>query len=134
MVSNMSCLQTIGERVLLVRRQLGLNQSEFGALLGSLKKSAISAYETNENPLSVATAIKVAEIAKVSLDELLLGSSRGGLDCKECGSEINIYQSELSYFENRVMLMIRDLDPRDYCAVLELLGCIIATSPYGEEM
>lgn len=129
----MNSKQTIGERVLLVRRQLGVTQAEFGALLGGLKKSAISAYEKNDNPLSVATAIKIAELARVSLDELLLGVTHGNVDCEECGPEVVVSCSELTCFENRVMLMLRGLDPRDYSAVLEFLASLIATSPYRDD-
>lgn len=133
-IHSMNSKQTIGERVLLVRHQLGLTQAEFGALLGGLKKSAISAYEKNDNPLSVATAIRVAELAQVSLDELLLGASHSGVSCQECGTDVAICRTDLTYFENRVMLMLRDLDPRDYSAVLEFLRCIVATTPYGDEV
>ncbi len=131
-VCYMNSKQTIGERVLLVRRQLGLTQSEFGTLLGGFKKSAVSAYEKNDNPLSVATAIKIAELAQIPLDELLLGSSDGDVDCEECGSGV-VARSELTYFENRVLNMLSDLDPRDYSAVLEFLASLIATSPYRDD-
>lgn len=134
---NVACMKTkknIGERVLAVRQKLGLTQTEFGVLLGGLKKSAISAYEKNDNPLSVATAIKVAELGHVSVDELLLGRSYEAVDCDACGHEVAAYRSDLNCFENRVLAMLRVLDPRDYPAVLEFLDCVISTSSHlGEK-
>lgn len=128
----MKTKKTIGDRVLIVRRQLGLTQTEFGTLLGGLKKSAISAYEKNDNPLSVSTAIKIAELGRVSMDELLLGRSPESVDCGTCGTEVTCYHPELSYFENRVLSMLHALDPRDYGAVLEFIDRIVATSSYSD--
>lgn len=116
----------------MVRRQLGLTQTEFGSLLGGLKKSAISAYEKNDNPLSVSTAIKIAELGQVSVDELLLGRSSESIECESCGSGVVCYRSELNYFENRVLSMLHALDPRDYGVVLEFIDRIIATSSYSK--
>lgn|GEM_PF-1637085 len=132
-VNRMETKKNIGDRVLAIRKQLGLTQSEFGALLGGLKKSAISAYEKNDNPLSVMTAIKVAALGQISIDELLLGKASEPEDCTACGNEVVAHRADLSYFENRVVAMLRALDPRDYPAVLEFLTCVIATSPYIDE-
>lgn len=123
----MEMMETVGDRILTIRKKLGLNQTEFGALLGGLKKSAISAYEKNDNPLSIATAVQIAELGSISLEELVTGED----PC--LANEHSFHEGQMPYltdFEQRMIIMLRKLDPRDYGAILEFFQQMEKTNPY----
>ena len=64
--------ETIGDRMLRVRRLAGLTQTEFAERVGSARKS-IAEYERCVRLPSLCVAISVAEEFHISLNWLLLG-------------------------------------------------------------
>lgn len=65
--------QSLGERILQIRKRIGLNQTAFGGLLGGIKKSPISAYEKGDAYPRPDTLAQIAKIGQVSLDWLITG-------------------------------------------------------------
>ena len=66
---------TLGERIKFVREKLGLNQSSLAAQLGLGSATVVSRYESNLRQPDIAILVKLAELAKISIDELLTGES-----------------------------------------------------------
>lgn len=65
-------MENVGERIKVLRKQLGLTQSELAQKLG-LECAAISKYETNRVPLTQESLLKLAEIFNVTTDYILTG-------------------------------------------------------------
>ena len=65
-------MENIFLRVKAVREKLGINQEDFGKLLG-VSRATIGNFETNFSKPKIAELIKIAEIGNVTLDWLLKG-------------------------------------------------------------
>lgn len=64
---------TIGNRVKMVRKNLKMNQEQFGQRLGGLKKSSISKIERNENGISERNIQSLCSTFFVNRNWLLTG-------------------------------------------------------------
>lgn len=69
----MQTTKSIGQRMQEIRMKAGLNQEQFGGLLG-VGKQAVSAWEQDRNPAPVAAILLLSERGKVSADYILKGS------------------------------------------------------------
>jgi len=69
----MENLQNIemGRRVKLIRDSLGLNQTEFGELLGGLAASTISGYETGDREPKIKILKEIASLGKMSFSSFV---------------------------------------------------------------
>ncbi len=63
----------IGERVRFIREKLGLNQAALAAQIGLGSATVVSRYESNQRQPDIATLVKLAELARITVDELLTG-------------------------------------------------------------
>jgi transcriptional regulator with XRE-family HTH domain len=64
---------TLGEKIKQIRKGLGLNQTDFAKELGFKFPTAVSKFEDNTRTPDKNKLIKIAELGKISLDELLTG-------------------------------------------------------------
>lgn len=62
---------TVGERIALRRKALGLTQSELASLMGYKSKAAISKIETGVNDIAQSTIVKFAEVLDTSVAFLM---------------------------------------------------------------
>ena len=65
-------IKTIGGRIREKRTELGLSQEKLGELL-YMKKSTISAYETNTNDVPGKVIVELAKVLETTPNYLLLG-------------------------------------------------------------
>ena len=65
-------MENVGERIKMLRKKLGLTQSELAQKLG-LECAAISKYETNRVPLTQDSLLRLAEVFNVTTDYILTG-------------------------------------------------------------
>lgn len=65
-------MNSMGERIKILRKEQGLTQEQLGELLG-VKTSTISMYEKNQRSANYETTIKLSEIFNCSLDYLIKG-------------------------------------------------------------
>ena len=65
-------MENVGERIKMLRKKLGLTQSELAQKLG-LEWAAISKYETNRVPLTQDSLLRLAEVFNVTTDYILTG-------------------------------------------------------------
>lgn len=63
----------IGARIREIRKRAGLNQTQFGELLGGEVKSTVSNYETGDRFPQLDALLKIVEIGKVSFEWLFTG-------------------------------------------------------------
>lgn len=63
---------TIGERIKKQRKECGISQAKLAEKIG-IKKSTLSAYETNVNDIPGKILLKIAEELETSVDYLLFG-------------------------------------------------------------
>lgn len=63
---------TIGERIRLIRKQIGLNQTEFGEKIG-LKQTAIGLYENNQRGVADRTILLICQTFNVNEEWLRTG-------------------------------------------------------------
>jgi transcriptional regulator with XRE-family HTH domain len=63
-------MSTFSKRLITERKKLGLTQEQIAKQLG-ITRSAYTYYETNKTQPSLETAIKLADVMKVSLDYLV---------------------------------------------------------------
>lgn len=66
----------IGDRILSIRKKLEKTQTEFGDLLGGIKKSPISSYEKGDAYPRPDTLALIASLGKVTLDWLITGQEQ----------------------------------------------------------
>lgn len=62
----------IGSRIKKIRDKSGMNQDQFGAVLGVVK-SSVSGYETGDGFPTIENLVKIAEVGNVSFDWLITG-------------------------------------------------------------
>ncbi|MDH5525442.1 MAG: helix-turn-helix domain-containing protein [Desulfobulbaceae bacterium] len=62
-----------GARIQAVRKNLGLNQEQFGKKLGGIAKSTISGYESGDTDPKPETLAQIAKLGNASLDWLITG-------------------------------------------------------------
>jgi transcriptional regulator with XRE-family HTH domain len=72
-------METLGQRIKLIRKNLKLNQADFAAKIGLGSAVAISNYEKDLRAPDKNKLIIISELGNISLDELLTGvkSSKG---------------------------------------------------------
>jgi len=66
---------SLGEKIRLIRKGLKLNQTEFAKLLGYKFPTSVSKFEDDKQTPDKDKLVKIAELGKISLDELLAGGS-----------------------------------------------------------
>lgn len=64
---------SIGERIRLMRKKMGLNQQEFANLLGLRTWGSISQFENNNRLPPTEILFKLSDISKMSLDWIAFG-------------------------------------------------------------
>lgn len=64
----------IAARIKTIRQKLGMNQSEFGELIGDAHKSVVSKWEKGQNHPNNARLKRIAEVGNISINELLYGT------------------------------------------------------------
>lgn len=64
----------VGHRIRSIRKEKGLTMEAFGTLIGGVKKSAVGNWERGDNLPNNERLKKIAELGRISVDELLYGS------------------------------------------------------------
>jgi len=103
----------IGNRIKLVRDQLGLNQTAFAQRLGLSSPTAISRYEKGQREPDIESLIKITELANITLDWLLTGEGakeREPLNLKN----FTIKESGPSYGSNSLIKKGACLEEEEY--------------------
>lgn len=65
----------IGQKIKSIRNTLGVDQLEFGKLL-NVSRQTVSNWETDKQPPDLVHIIEIAQLGKVSLDFLILGTNK----------------------------------------------------------
>lgn len=85
----MDAIQKVGEEIRRVRMRMNMTQKELGEMIGK-SESQVGAYETARTTISVDVLFKIAEIANINPEELLVGPpEKNGWD-----AELRIYSLE----------------------------------------
>jgi len=69
---------TLGEKIKMYRSQNGLSQEKIAELVG-VSRQAVTKWESGQSAPSTANLITLAEIFKISMDDLVSGVSQTGL-------------------------------------------------------
>lgn len=85
----MDAIQRVGEEIRRVRMKMNMTQKEFGEMIGK-SESQVGAYETAKTAPSVDILFRIAEVANVPPEELLVGApEKNGWDL-----EMRVYNLE----------------------------------------
>ena len=68
----MDAAQKVGQEIRRVRTRLGLSQKKFGELIGK-SKSQVAAYEAAKTSIAVDVLFRIAEVARIPPEELIIG-------------------------------------------------------------
>jgi transcriptional regulator with XRE-family HTH domain len=104
---------TIGEHIMLLRKQNGLSQAALGKKIGT-SGDIIGRYERNIMTPSVDVIIKISDILKVSID-YLVGKTNLVIDKETIKrlEEINsLSEEKKQYILNHLDILIRDFKTR----------------------
>ena len=81
----------LAENIKYLREQAGMTQQEFAEKLG-ISRSALSLYEIGEREAELSKIIRIAELFKVSLDELIL---------RKLKPPVSMYISNIKYLRKQ---------------------------------
>lgn len=99
----------VGQRIRLLRKQLGLSLVEFGNRIGDVKRSAVGNWERGDNLPNNARLKRIAELGNTTVEELLYGSIHeyvSGIVKANMKSKPNNWASVRS-LTNRLLLLNR---------------------------
>lgn len=90
-----------GERIRAIRNSLGLNQKDFGKVLGGLAISTISGYESGDSSPTPEVFIKIADLGSATLGWLIAGKDdqKENPDIVSCTTEPENEQAKARLIE-----------------------------------
>ena len=113
-------MKDFGQRLRQLREERELTQAEFARLLG-VEGILVSRYERNINVPSAETAIRIAAVLRISLDELLAGK-------KENDDPIKIRHPELL----ERFRLVDQLPKKDIDAAMNVLDAFVARHEFSD--
>jgi len=90
----------LAENIRFLREQAGMTQAEFAEKLGGVSQSAVGNWETGKREPNISTVIRIADIFRVILDDLILQQLRPPKP---------FYASNLTYLREKNDMSLEDV-------------------------
>ena len=110
---------TIGEKILALRKQMGLSQEELGAKL-SLSRQTVSLWETDQTMPTLDNLIRLKEIFGVSLDELVTGQ-----ETSENAAKVPTEEYEFSFAKEEIFAACRSRLEVYFLRIAGIAVCVL---------
>ncbi|MEA5113061.1 MAG: helix-turn-helix transcriptional regulator [Geobacteraceae bacterium] len=109
--------KNVGTRIRKIRVKLGYNQTEFGKLIDA-SNASVSAYENGDSYAPIGTLIKIAQLAGVSIEWIIMG--------EEVSRET--LMKLLSEEEIRLLVAFNRADPEDRKMILRIAEAVVSSN------
>ena len=111
---------TIGERIKEIRKELDLNQTDFGAAIG-LKQTAIGMYETNQRAVSERSIISICKEFNINEEWLREGTGKMFVERSFFSLDDYAKAKNLSELDKEVIKNFMELDPDTRHSVYDVI-------------